>query len=87
MYLYVSVIGFALLYFLRQSNDKAEEEKLLKEQQVLEEAEEKARKLQAEREERIIRKLEQEEREADEKQFKAAKAFTAQSNQEHPKTD
>lgn len=30
MYLYVSVIGFVLLYFLRQSNDKAEEEKYLK---------------------------------------------------------
>lgn len=38
MYLYVSVIGFVLLYFLRKSNDKAEEEKLLKEQQELEEA-------------------------------------------------
>jgi hypothetical protein len=32
MYLYVSVVGFVLLYFLRKSNDKVDEDKYLKEQ-------------------------------------------------------
>ena len=47
VYLVITVVGFVLLYFLRQSNDKVEEEKYLAEKRLEEEAEERERRLQS----------------------------------------
>jgi uncharacterized protein HemX len=87
VYLIVSVVGFILFYYLRQANDKVEEEKYLKQKQLEEEAEERERKLQSEREERIIRKLEEEERLAEEKQMRIAQSNTKTEGEEHSKAD
>jgi hypothetical protein len=75
-YLYITIVGFVVFYFLRKSNDRVEEEKYLAAKQLEEQKEERERKLQAEREERIIRKLEEEERAAEEKQMRIARSNT-----------
>lgn len=56
-YVIVTVVAFVAFYFLRESNDKAEIEKLMKLQEKEKEAKEKADKLQSERELKIIRSL------------------------------
>lgn len=56
-YVVVTVVAFVAFYFLRESNDKVEIEKLMKLQEKEKEAKEKADKIQAERELKIIRAL------------------------------
>lgn len=53
----VTVVAFVAFYFLRESNDKVEIEKLKQIEEKEREAKEKADKIQAERELKIIRAL------------------------------